>query len=449
MFGGWLYRKQRRRLGLGAIAIAGAWIAWNEAEVPSAFRGVRAPQPGPLAREAGLKLFEHEWTVADTLSKGDGLGPVFNDRSCVACHSQGGIGGGGGIEHNVTTFEAHPVPGRPEVQGGIIHAFSVSSDCQESRHSLNDFFQVVPGGVTIVGTCFVQKHDFDPVRSDSINSTALFGAGWVDQITDRAITHNARLRAMASLGQVIGGNLESVPAGRARILPDGRIGKFGWKAQFATLKEFVAAACANEIGLGNPLMEQARPYAHHATQKVERDLDELQFRSLVAYVGTLARPIEVMPSDSSDRIEAERGRVLFEKVGCTVCHVSSLGGVDGVYSDFLLHRLTSSEDLGGYREVPQVELPTDHPLADEWKTPALWGVADSAPYFHDGKSPTLRAAIDRHQGDASAVTRGFVSLSERDQNAVIAFLSTLKAPRQEKPAPRKHNAPADYFAMTR
>ena len=65
--------------------------------------------------------------------------------------------------------------------------------------------------------------------------------------------------------------------GRPRVLADGRVGKFGWKAQFARLEEFVAAACANEIGLGNPKMEQARPIGHDYPS-VPADLDRKQFR---------------------------------------------------------------------------------------------------------------------------------------------------------------------------
>ena len=91
-----------------------------------------------------------------------------------------------------------------------------------------------------------------------------------------------------------------------------------------------------------------------------------------------------------------------------------MGGVAGVYSDFLLHRITNPNDQGsGYTEVPNVPLPDDHPLPDEWKTPPLWGVADSAPYFHDGGSPTLETAILRHHGGAANVTKAFESLSER------------------------------------
>ncbi len=443
MIGG-LSTRGKRRLGLGVLAAVSGWLAWNEG--PALHPVAYEPRVGATVFQTGLTLFEHEWTPGDPLAKGDGLGPVFNERSCVACHSQGGVGGGGDVARNVTTFEVHPTSGRTKVEEGVIHAFSLSSDCCESRVGLNDFFQIVPGGLKIVGSCFVEIRDFDPVRSESINPTALFGAGWVDQIPDKSITNQARRRSIVALSEVIMGNLNGIKAGRARVLADGRIGKFGWKAQFATLEEFVAAACANEIGLGNPLMAQAKPYAHHASMQVQPDLDAKQFRALVSYVDTLPRPIEAVPADPALRSAAEHGRAMFEKIGCAICHTPSLGGVERVYSDFLLHRLSDPKEIGGYSEVPTTPLPDDHPLPDEWKTPALWGVAASAPYFHDGGSPTLEAAIYRHGGDAKSVTRAYEELSEQDRSAVIEFLKTLTAPKQAKPVDPQARG---YFAMAR
>ena len=131
----------------------------------------------------------------------------------------------------------------------------------------------------------------------------------------------------------------------------------------------------------------------------------------MAFVDTLPRPTEVMPLEANERALVERGKLLFGQVGCVACHTPEIGGVAGIYSDFLLHRVASSHELGsGYAEVPSTPLPHGHPLPDEWKTPPLWGVADSAPYFHDGASPTLDAAILRHHGDAAGVTRGYESL---------------------------------------
>src|SRR5262249_53676127 len=149
----------------------------------------------------------------------------------------------------------------------------------------------VPNGVEVKGICFSERHDFNPVRTQSLNSIALFGAGWIDGIPVKAITHQRMRRSVAEIGKELGGDFQGIPPGRPRILPDGRIGKFGWKAQFATLEEFVAAACANELGLGTPRMEQAKPLgaAHSApaADSASPDLDSTQFRALVAFVTTL------------------------------------------------------------------------------------------------------------------------------------------------------------------
>jgi Di-haem oxidoreductase, putative peroxidase len=437
----------RYRLSLGVSGLLSLWAIWFVTPGVPVFR---APTASPMLRHAGLMLFEHHWQPADPLAGGDGLGPVFNDRSCVACHFQGGVGGGGDTKHNVLTFEVHPAPGRPDVQGGIVHAFSLSQGCRESRVGLHDVFRIVPGGLKIVGGCFVQTRDFDPVRTESINATALFGAGWVDRLSSKTIVHQDRMRSLQIIGKELLADLDSVPPGRVRVLPDGRIGKFGWKAQFATLGEFVAAACANELGLGTPIMEQARPFTHEKATKVEADLDQEQFDALVAFVDTLPRPVQILPSEPGAPVAIEHGRTLFERVGCAACHIPDLGGIAGVYSDFLLHRVSEKSGEGsGYSEVPVTPLPDGHPLPDEWKTPPLWGVADSAPYFHDGASPTLEAAISRHRGDAAVVTKAFEGLPATDRAAIVRFLKSLRAPSEAKPAPaeprlRSHS----YVAMS-
>ncbi len=65
---------------------------------------------------------------------------------------------------------------------------------------------------------------------------------------------------------------------------------------------------------------------------------------------------------------------------------------------------------------------------NEWKTPSLWGVADSAPYMHDGSASTLHDAILKHGGDARSVREKYNALGPGDRAALLAFLGTLKAP---------------------
>jgi len=431
---GYTLDRTRRRIAYTMIGATGLWLVWTA--LPGA-PVLRAPRASAEEKAAGEVLFEHEWGPRDPLANGDGLGPVFNGRSCAECHFQGGVGGGGDNKHNVLAFEAHPTRNNPEVKGGLVHKFAVATQFTEKTNSLHDFFPVVPFGVKVESGCQVQRLDFDPIRTESVNTTALFGAGWIDRIAAKSILHHNMTTSVARIGKELSSDFSGVPAGRARVLPDGRVGKFGWKAQFATLEEFVAAACANEIGLGNPKMAQAKPLVHGEYPEVSPDLDRKQFRALVAYVDTLPRPAMIIPSQPQEREDAARGEAVFRRVGCAACHTPDLGGVEGVYSDFLLHRLDDPNKSGGQyggREEVEVPLPDEHPLAAEWKTPPLWGVADSAPYFHDGGSATLEAAINRHHGDAETVRENYTQLPQGDRAALIRFLKTLKAPSEAKPA---------------
>jgi mono/diheme cytochrome c family protein len=424
---------QRRVAGLGLFAVAAAVVYWHF--FSDGLPILWGPSASASEVAEGRMLFEHEWTPNDPLASGDGLGPVFNARSCAACHFQGGLGGGGGREHNATLFEVLPRPNDPTFLSGTIHNFSTAPPLQESASGVHRMFPVVPGRTIQTGSpsCSIPRRipDYDPVRTDSVQTTALFGAGWVDKISDRAILRNARNREIANATGELTSNFDTVPAGRVRYVKGG-VGKFGWKAQFATLEEFVAAACANELGLGTPTVPQAKSLALVQQAPVEPDLTKKQFRALVAFVKTLPKPVEASTPD------AEHGKELFRTVGCAVCHVPDMGGVKGIYTDFLLYELedpppAGSGGGGGYEGGPSPllnlpERPDSEPKSNEWKTPALWGVADSAPYMHDGSARTLRDAILKHGGAGKSVRHRYQSLGNADQLALIAFLESLRAP---------------------
>jgi len=380
-------------------------------------------------------LFEHEWTPNDPLAHGDGLGPVYNAKSCASCHFQGGLGGGGEVAHNATSYEVHSRPGDDEFHTGTLHAFSVTPGHQESMTVLKGVYPTIPGPSIRDPNCPSMKfNDFDPVRTESVQPTALFGAGWIDLLSDKAIRHNQRSRQLSAVCREMSHDFGTVPVGRVPVTADGRVGKFGWKGQFATLSDFVAAACANELGLGTPKMPQATPLSAPGYESPP-DLDKKQFRALVAFVKTLPKPVESALATAVEQESAARGKELFHSVGCACCHVPDLGGVKGVYSDFLLYNLNDppGPNSASYSpEPPRVlKLPgrPDHlPRPEEWKTPPLWGVADSAPYFHDGNAPTLDSAITRHRGDAKNVTAKYEELGSTGKAALVAFLKTLKAP---------------------
>lgn len=440
---------QRRLFGLGTLGVVAAATYW--AFFSTGIPVIWGPSASAAEVAAGRDLFEHQWAPNDPFAHGDGLGPVFNAKSCAACHFQGGLGGGGTNEHNALGFEVSPRPGDPIFLTGTVHNFSVDPAQKESVAGVKKLYPVIKGRTeTVTGgdphcryTTTITIPDFDPVRTQPVQATALFGAGWIDLISDKAIRQNRNKRAAAgSIGE-LSLKFTDVPVGRLRVVSGG-VGKFGWKAQFATLEEFVAAACANELGLGTPMTEQAKPITGPA-RAAEPDLDRRQFRSLVSFVKTLPKPVEAVPASPAEQNAAARGKELFASVGCAICHVPDMGGVKGVYSDFLMYTLDDPIPPGGgggggprydNEPPPQLQLPPrpdDEPKPSEWKTPALWGVADSAPYLHDGSAGSLKDAIQRHRGDAKAVTEAYRKLTSADQEAVVSFLKTLKAPSEAIP----------------
>jgi hypothetical protein len=407
---------------------------------------------GPWAwsgeKQRGSELFVHNWQPHDPQAGGDGLGPVFNATSCAACHFQGGVGGAGADKGNVHAYRVRATRAGDEPRSGLIHYASTHSAYQESPAMVRTVFPIVRGGTIHRdgdGHCppyTITLPDFDPLKVESLNATSLFGAGWIDLIPAKAIKHQQRSQTFAgTMIELTESKFGTKPLGRARVLPDGRIGKFGWKAQFATLEEFVASACANELGLSTPIADQPTPLSAPTYAATGMDMSRRQLRDLTAFVATLSKPVEVTPDDTFRADAATRGKELFISVGCATCHVPDLAGVKSVYSDFLLHDIDTRLDgaggsSGGYDPPEPPGLPPvdpNDPLASEWKTPPLWGVADSAPYFHDGQSPTLKSAILRHRGDASAVTATYRKLSNEDQEAVIEFLRTLKGPANATP----------------
>ena len=389
---------------------------------------VLAPSSAELAAE-GRELFVHEWKPNDSLSNGgDGLGPVFNANSCVACHSQGGVGGAGDNTHNVRAYEVMPTRNDPEMHGGVVHAAATEGVSLETTERVNQLFPVVKGGARIIGDCTVTIADFDPVVFQEINTPALFGAGVIDDISGFAIRQRAFANRASTIVAELGGDFDRTPTGRVRILPDGRVGKFGWKAQFATLEEFVATACAVEVGLSNPLRPQDVPHEHRPDENAVPDMTSRQLRGLVEFCAQLESPRRGEPTDPTLLAETRRGEVLFTEVGCGDCHTPGLGGVEGLYSDLCLHSIVPLESAAGYGTRPEFPLPDDLPAPDDWKTPPLWGVADTAPYLHDGSAPTLAAAIEAHAGEARHVMERYHALPPNGRAAIVSFLKTLRAP---------------------
>jgi CxxC motif-containing protein (DUF1111 family) len=368
----------------------------------------------------GRRLFLREWKPDDPRGRGgDGLGPVFNERSCVACHGLGGPGGAGTNGKNVELLTAVALraekgklvdrsalaaihPGLAETGSVVLHRFGLSPTYpawrEKAVHSVD--------GPTPSGSRFrmvVSKR----------NAPALFGAGLIDAIPAEAIEAEARRQRGPSGVK-----------GRVSRLKDGRVGRFGWKAQVQALDEFVRTACANELGLEVPGHHQARdPLGYGDRDPARLDMSEDDCQALVAYVGALPAP----GRKPLTRL-IEEGRGVFARVGCDECHRPNLGGVEGVFTDLLLHDMGPGLSDDGMYYGSEDDSSPGVPRRQEWRTPPLWGIAGTGPYLHDGRAQNLTDAIDAHGGDADPSSTAFRGLSKANKARLLAYLRSLTPP---------------------
>lgn len=401
----------------------------------------RLRQPGPRAVSAaaaaeGQVLFNHEWTPNDPLAKGDGLGPVFNATSCVGCHNQGGAGGGGAVAQNVTVYGLVGQPEHKVPPSGVVHQKAVRPEFQET---LSQVHSGLPRQPSIPLAELVDRTRARPrdVVVTQRNTPALFGDGLIDAVSDETLLSHQREHSTAARLVGLNGARDSKVRGRIARLADGRIGRFGWKLEFATLNDFVKAACANELGLSNPERPQATPLGKPDYVPQGTDLSDAQCSVMTDYIRDLPAPRQVLPADARGQKQVSAGHALFAKVGCADCHSERLGPIAGIYSDMLLHDMgVELESSTGYYGsiIPQPTIRNDkfavseQPTPAEWRTAPLWGVADSGPYLHDGRAETLAQAIEMHGGEASDVAARFKEMAPADRDAIVAFLKTLRAP---------------------
>jgi CxxC motif-containing protein (DUF1111 family) len=421
---------------------------------------------------AGEELFLREWTIGDKRSvAGDGLGPMYNAASCVECHRLGGAGGGGANEENVdllTVLAPRTSAGRdaltrrlgdfhPALTAGgrrfattVLHRFSAGAGYAAWRQRIIMGDQPPSdGALALVGTIVERRGK--PATSIKLlngvgykqtqrNTPALFGAGLIDGVPDAALEElEARQTA------------EGKVSGRVPRAAGGKVGRFGWRGQTASLHEFVLGACAVELGLQapghpqpiDPLAETSAQVANQPPKPDDTlDINDEQCRALTAYVAHLPAPARVVPTDEAAAEMAARGEERFAQIGCATCHLPQVAEVSGVYSDLLLHDMGKglddpvpanppgrSNSAGSYYGGIDTLFATVAPeLRREWRTPPLWGVRDSAPYMHDGRAQTVSDAIVWHGGEAAPSAREFQALAKSAQEDMLFFLSCLVAP---------------------
>ena len=369
----------------------------------------RAVQPGdPLPGVTATEFEEFRLGLDDFLeveTAEEGLGPAFNGTSCAACHSVPAVGGMSAIaEVRAGRYTADgSYLGLDAAGETLVHLFSLPGHgCQP----------VIPADANII------------VRRIPI---PVFGAGLVEAIPDDTIL------ALADPDDRNGDGI----SGRAAIVTDRgtgdrRVGRFGWKAQHATLLAFAGDAYRNEMGITNDLfpdelavgVDAARMRVCDPIPDTEDIPDPLTRRrgidNFASFMRLLA-PVERAAGDEGTR-EGER---VFAAIGCASCHVPALATAEsrnalfdrrpvGLFSDLLLHDVATGDGIRQASAEP-----------DEIRTPALWGLRHRRPLLHDGSAATIADAILRHGGEAVRARAGYDRLTDAERAALLRFLNTL------------------------
>jgi CxxC motif-containing protein (DUF1111 family) len=361
------------------------------------------PLPGLRPQEVasfdgGRALFEKVFAAED------GLGPLFNENQCSACHTVPASGGTSGFERVVkaTRFGG---PGACDLltqDGG--QNVRTQATPQLKAHGIER--QPVPTGATEIGR-------FTP--------PSLFGLGLIAEIPEAAILAHADPDDTD----------RDAISGRVGRALDGRLARFGRKAEFATIAEFVESALQLEMGLTTPRApEELVPRTITVRQDVDLgddpEIDQASVDLLTAFVRFLNAPAPATPRSPAHNDSIAAGRRVFTELRCSACHIPSMrtgrSEIDALdrktislYSDLLLH------DMGP--GLTNVCTPSAAPT--ELRTEMLMGVRHRDRLLHDGRTSDLREAILAHGGEAQRARDAFARLSWSRQEYVLKFLRSL------------------------
>jgi CxxC motif-containing protein (DUF1111 family) len=335
----------------------------------------------------------------------DGLGPIFNADGCGTCHVDPVLGGGSQImekragRFDGTSFFEH-------AGGSLIHDRSLVLGFQELVQSSAN---VMTFRATI----------------------SVLGDGFVEAIGNSTLQSIAASQPFSQRGELV-----SVPV--LERPGQNRTGRFGWKAQHASLVSFSADAYKNEMGITSPLEPEENTSNGRSVEAF--DLPGVDDGGVdVELFALFMRDTKVPPRLASlaGTLDARIGEDIFNAIGCATCHTPRIvtaapgtlinGGALKVaatlgnkiirpFSDFLLHDIGTGDGIvqnGGAGTRNKV------------RTPPLWGLHTRGRFMHDALSFSLSDSINRHRNQATSARNAFYSLGTTSRNRLLTFLLSL------------------------
>ena len=412
----------------------------------------------------GNALFRKNWVSSPSSTQAsDGLGPLFNERACQNCHLKDGRGrppeGAGstsmflrlardaGNAEEEAALADHKVLNFPDpVYGTQLQELAVPGLKGEGRTRVDySEVKVTLADGTVVSlrkpSYAIENPGYGPLDPRTTLSPRLtppmIGLGLIEQIAPADILARADPDDRNSDGI----------SGRPNIVHDElsgevSLGRFGWKAQTASIRQQAADAFAGDIGISTKEMPkhwgdctQAQKDCLALPNGVQKRLGIAEAPPPVLDLVTFySQNLAVPARRDLDKPDVLAGKKQFYGMGCIACHTPKFVTMRGTpnkaqafqliwpYSDFLLHDM--GEGLADGQRVGEA-------TGSEWRTPPLWGIGLTATvngnsfYLHDGRARTLGEAILWHGGEARKARDRFAGAAAADRDALIKFLESL------------------------
>lgn len=397
-------------------------------------------------RILGKSFFTKPWVEAPAATTArDGLGPLFSANSCLHCHPNNGAGlaedKNGKIHRSLvmrlSIFSEKNINNGLVMRNGFIPEPTYGG--QLSFNGTNDVayegsvklsYKEIKGlyGNGNPYTLYEPEYELHNLNYGALHkdanvaphiALALVGLGAIENIDARDILASEDVYDRDSDGISGKGNWVYNPE-----TGKNELGRYTWKAAAATVKQQVANAAHNDMGLSNPLYD-----GDNCTESQKECLDAPKGRGdkfdlPMQRVDAIAYYLETLKTPAQRKSQNfEEGREIFETLGCVKCHSQSFEtqkyGTIHPYSDFLLH------DMGA-------DLSDGHRMflagPNEFRTPPLWGlglykrVSGELNLLHDGRAKSIAEAILWHGGEAKMQKEAFKNLSKQKRETLIEFL---------------------------
>lgn len=396
----------------------------------------------------GRSFFVIPWVEAPSATTArDGLGPLFNANTCVSCHPSNGRGtllndglvsrslvvrlsidANKSIKHKEFLakkgFVPEPTYGSQLSLNGI-HGVDFEGKVKIDFDEVNVNFPDGEKQILLKPKYSLENLNYGPLHKDTNISyriaPSLNGMGLIGLIPNEAILANEDIEDINKDG--ISGHANVV---YSNITKKMEIGKYTWKASIPFLKEQVAGAASNDMGITTSIFpdENCTEVQKECNDASKRDAIDLPKERLDAITYYL-KHIKTYEAENTE--EYKEGFKIFEQISCAKCHISSFdireNSKISPFSDFLLHDM--GEDLSDGR----VEFNASE---REWRTAPLWGLAlhekinkEKLRLLHDGRARSFQEAILWHGGEAQNSKENYINLPKEKREKLIKFLEEL------------------------